>query len=158
MKPNSEPRIAFFAGSFDPFTAGHASVVDRALPLFDKIVIGIGVNAAKSADADTERRADAIRRLYAGTGGRVEVLVFSGSLAVEAARRAGARWLLRGVRSVKDFEYERDMADINRRLAGIETILMPALPELGAVSSSLVRELSAYGCDVTPFLPHNPGL
>ena len=143
---------AFFAGSFNPFTKGHASVVDRALTVFDSVVIAIGVNANKAHDAaDTERRLRDIAALYDGDP-RVSVISF-GTLAVDAARAAGATVLLRGVRSVADFEYERAMADINRRLSGLETVLMYALPEHEALSSSVVRELQSYGVDTTPFLP-----
>ena len=127
-------RTAFFAGSFNPFTVGHASVVERALPLFDRIIIGVGVNALK-ADADADARVEAIRRLY---------------------RDCGAGFLLRGVRSVRDFEYERDLADINRKLSGLETIIIYTLPEHAAISSSVVRELQAYGHDVSSFLPQAP--
>ncbi len=148
---NTEQRIAFFAGSFDPFTIGHASVVDRALRLFDAIVIGIGINSLKTTAVEAERRALAIIRIYEDNP-RVKVCTFD-DLTVDAARRAGACCLLRGVRSVKDFEYERDMADINRRLSGLETVLIYSLPEHSAVSSSVVRELRLYGKDVTQYLP-----
>ena len=150
-KPPTGVRTAFFAGSFDPFTAGHASVVSRALPLFDRIIIGIGVNAQKTTDEDRSARVGAIARIYASEP-RVEVMAYSG-LTVDAAADCGACCLLRGVRSVKDFEYERDMADINRQLSGLETVLIYSLPEHSALSSSVVRELQAYGKDVTAFLP-----
>ena len=94
----------------------------------------------------------AIAGLYAGDG-RVEVMSYSGELTADLARRIVAGWLLRGVRSVRDFEYERDMADLNRRLSGIETVVLFSLPEHGAVSSSAVREIASYGGDVAPFLP-----
>lgn len=149
-----EPRIALFAGSFDPFTVGHASIVERALPLFDCIVIAVGVNAAKVSDADATGRVRAIERLYAALPpGKVKVVCYSGILTAQLAAQVGAKWLLRGVRSVRDFEYERDLADLNRRIAGLETVLLPALPEMAAVSSSAVRELQSYGADVTSFLP-----
>ncbi len=148
------PRVALFAGTFDPFTAGHASVVERALLLFDKIVIAVGINAAKTSEADASGRVRSIEAVYAALPpGRVEVVCYSGMLTVQLATQVGARWLLRGIRSVKDFEYEREMADINRKLSGLETILLFTLPELAAVSSSAVRELSAYGADVSAFLP-----
>ncbi len=153
ISSDSPARVALFAGSFDPFTAGHASVVDRALPLFDRLVIAVGINADKTSAASAADRLAAIRAVYDGDP-RVEVIACSGELTVDLARRIGARWLLRGVRSVRDFEYERDMADLNRRLSGIETLILFSLPEHGAVSSSAVRELASYGCDVTPFLPH----
>ena len=145
------PRVALFAGSFDPFTVGHASIVERAMPLFDRIIVAIGVNAAKPCHQTVADRLEAIRRLYPAE--KVEVVAYENELTVDLAKRLGAGWLLRGVRSVKDFEYERDMADVNRRLSGIETVLLYSLPELSAVSSSIVRELQSYGRDVDEFLP-----
>lgn len=144
--------IAFFAGSFDPFTIGHASVVERALNLFDAVVIGIGINPLKTSSVESERRAKSIVNLYESKP-RVTVHTYTG-LTTDAAREVGASCLLRGVRSVKDFEYERDMAEINRQLSGLETVLLYCLPEYAAVSSSVVRELQAFGKDVDRFLPH----
>lgn len=147
-------RTALFAGSFDPFTVGHASVVERALPLFDKIIIAVGINASKPGSTPPERRVEAIQRIYASLpAGRVTVIAYEGELTVDLAARTGARWLLRGVRSVKDFEYERDLADINRKLSGLETILLYTEPQYAAVSSSVVRELAAYGREISDFLP-----
>ena len=143
---------AFFAGSFNPFTRGHASIVARALPLFDSSIIGIGVNAEKPDSADEgESRAEAIRALYAEEP-RVRVVVYD-TLTVDAARRAGATVLLRGVRSIADFEYERTMAALNRRIGDMEPLLLFAEPDLECVSSSIVRELQSYGRDVSDFLP-----
>lgn len=144
-------RIAYFAGSFDPFTIGHQSIVDRAMGLFDLIVIGVGVNGAKRSRQTPQERVEAIRALYAQEP-RVAVESYEG-LTVEAARRAGAQYLLRGVRSVADFEYERQLADINRNISSLESVLLLALPEYGSVSSSMVRELESYGVDVSRFLP-----
>lgn len=151
--PSGGKRVALFAGSFDPFTIGHKSIVDRALNLFDMVVIGLGVNTAKSPWIPLEERLSAIREVYAGQP-RVTVESFSG-LASDFARQCGAGYLLRGVRSVADFEYERNMADANRMITGgaIETILIPALPELAAVSSSLVRELARFGAPYRQFIP-----
>lgn len=147
-------RVALFAGSFNPFTTGHASVVERALPLFDRIIIAIGVNAGKPSETSVQERVDTIASLYRNLPpGQVEVVAYHDELTVDIAARLGAGWLLRGVRSVKDFEYERDLADINRKLSGIETLLLYTLPELSAVSSSMVRELKSYGHDVSTFLP-----
>ncbi len=148
----SDKRVALFAGSFNPFTIGHASIVERGLQLFDRVVIGIGVNADKpTSGAEAAERAEALQKLYADEP-RVGVMTYSG-LTVDAAATIDAKFLLRGVRSVRDFEYERDLADVNRRLSGIETVLLYALPELSAISSSVVRELKSYGKDVTPYLP-----
>lgn len=145
------PRTALFAGSFDPFTVGHQSIVDRALALFDEIVIGIGVNPAKKPWHTPQQREEAIRALYRGEP-RVRVMQFTG-LTVDAARRCGAQFLLRGVRSVADFEYERQLAEINRNLSGLESVLIYALPHLASISSSMVRELASHGVDITPYLP-----
>lgn len=144
-------RIALFAGSFDPFTIGHKSIVDRGLEIFDGIVIGVGINRAKKPWIPAEKRVADIRRLYDGDP-RVRVETFTG-LTVEAARNFGAKFLLRGVRTVADFEFERQLADINRNLSGIESVLIYALPELASVSSSMVRELASYGVDITPYVP-----
>lgn len=144
-------RIAIFPGSFDPFTIGHHSIVERALPLFDKIVVAVGMNSKKHSFLSEIDRLDAIRRLYADEP-RVEVIAYSG-LTVEAAEQCGARYILRGVRTVKDFEYEKTLADINRKIAGLETVLLYTLPEYGSISSSIVRELISLGRDVTDLLP-----
>lgn len=146
----AECRTAVFAGSFNPFTAGHADIVERGLALFDRIIVAVGINAAKGIEGHAAA-ADAIRALYRDEP-RVEVALYEG-LTVDFARAAGAAALLRGVRSVRDFEYERDMADVNMRLAGIDTVILFSRPELAAVSASLVRELAAYGADTSPFLP-----
>ena len=143
--------IAIFPGSFDPFTIGHHSIVERALPLFDKIVVAVGMNSKKQSFLPEIDRLDAIRRLYADEP-RVEVIAYSG-LTVEAAEQCGARYILRGVRTVKDFEYEKTLADINRKIAGLETVLLYTLPEYGSISSSIVRELISLGRDVTDLLP-----
>jgi pantetheine-phosphate adenylyltransferase len=140
-----------FVGSFDPFTIGHASVVRRVLPLFDEVVIGVGHNISKNSIQTPEERVSDIRRLYADEK-KIRVVEYDG-LTVDLARQVGAAFLIKGVRSVKDFEYERDQADINRMLTGIETILIMSEPHLAAVSSSLVRELKALGKDITPFVP-----
>lgn len=144
-------KTAIFTGTFDPFTIGHASVVGRVLPLFDKIVVGVAVSKLKNTEQDIERRVAAIARLYAHEP-RVTVEAYS-DLTVDLARRHHACCIVRGIRSVKDFEYEREQADINRRLGGVETLLLFADPQLASISSSLVRELEFFGKDVSAFLP-----
>ncbi len=146
-------KIALFPGSFNPFTVGHKSVVDRALGLFDRIIIAIGVNENKSDGEpdDLPERIRAIANLYADEPA-VEVYSYEG-LTVDFAEAMGAGWLLRGVRTVKDFEYESNMADINRRISGIETLLLFTLPEHACISSSMVRELSHFGVDTSQFIP-----
>ena len=145
------PRVGLFTGSFDPFTIGHDDIVRRTLPLFDKLVVGVGVNTGKIAMLGVEDRVAAIRRVYADEP-RVEVVAYD-DLTADLARRVGARYVVRGVRSVKDFEYERDMADLNRRLGALETILIMAKPEYAAISSSAARELLRFGKDISWMLP-----
>lgn len=145
-------RIGIFVGTFDPFTIGHASIVRRALPLFDRLIIGVvGDNVNKSHMRPVEERLRAIAALYQGQP-TVEVKPYFG-LAMDFARNEGARFIVKGVRSVADFEYEQQQADLNRRLGGIETILLYTEPELTSISSSAVRELSHFGVDVSQFLP-----
>lgn len=142
-------RTALYAGSFNPFTKGHLSILRRGLELFDRVVVMIGVNAGKPAvGVDAAGLAE---RLAALGLENVEVMEWSG-LTVDAAREVGARWLLRGVRSVADYEYERNLADINRKISGIDTVILFAEPSLSMISSSMVRELSHYGHDVSEFV------
>lgn len=151
---NQKERIGIFVGSFDPFTIGHDSVVKRALPLFDHIVIGVGVNSQKSHMLSEAERIEAITKLYANEP-KISVKVFH-DLAVDFAKREGATYMIKGVRSVKDFEYEREQADINSHISGIDTIFLFTEPQLASVSSSMVRELLRYGRDVKEFLPVAP--
>ena len=144
-------RIAIFPGSFDPFTIGHASIVRRGLEMFDKIVIGVGYNANKSSFLTPEERVAAIEKVYASES-RVKVVAYD-NLTADLARREQARFVLRGIRSVKDFEYERDIAGINHRLSGVETVLLFTEPHYADISSTIVRELLAFGKDVSEFLP-----
>lgn len=147
--PNT--RIAIFPGSFDPFTIGHASIVKRGLPLFDRIVIGVGVNESKRTLYGSDERVEQIRALYADEP-RVAVEAYTG-LTIDFAKHMGASFILRGLRSVKDFEYERDIATMNQRLSGIETVLLFTEPEYSSISSSVVRELIHYHKDVSAFVP-----
>ena len=142
---------AVFPGSFDPFTLGHHSIVKRALSFMDEVIVGIGINEDKRSLIPVEKRVDMIRRLYADEP-RVKVEAYSG-LTVDFAREQAAEFIIRGIRTVKDFEYEEGIADINRKLTGIETIFLFTEPELASVSSSVVRELLHYGKDVSMFLP-----
>ena len=145
-------KVGIFVGSFNPFTIGHDSIVTRALPLFDRLVIGVvGDQVHKPDMPSAEERINAIRELYKNEP-RIEVKPYYG-LAVDFAKAEGAHFIVKGVRSVKDFEYEREQADINRQLAGIETILLYSEPQLSSVSSSMVRELQHFGVDITPYLP-----
>ena len=140
-----------FPGSFDPFTLGHDDIVRRALTLFDEVVVAIGYNEQKSGWKSVEERIASIRKLYEDEP-RVRVESYTG-LTVDFAKEQGITAIIRGVRTTKDFEYELQMADMNRRLTGIETILLPASPEFASLSSSLVRELARFGRDISTFLP-----
>jgi pantetheine-phosphate adenylyltransferase len=145
-------KTGVFVGSFDPFTIGHDNIVRRALPLFDRLVIGVvGDNVHKPGMRPAVERMQSIRQLYADCP-TIEVKPYYG-LAVDFAREQSAAFIVKGVRSVKDFEYEREQADINRRISGVETLLLFAEPELASISSTMVRELQHFGADVTSFLP-----
>ncbi len=144
-------RRALFAGTFNPFTIGHADIVKRGLEIFDEVVIAIGENQDKPS-ADISERVEAIRTIYKDDA-RVRVAVYH-SLTVDFAREIDACALLRGVRSMTDFEYERQLADANRALSGIETVALFTRPELSHVSSSLVRDLKKHGADVFAFVAH----
>lgn len=152
MSRNHEERTALYAGSFDPFTIGHASVVARGLDLFDRVVIAIGHNADKpDSGARAAQRALHIAAMYEGHD-RVKVVTYD-TLTAAAAVKYGARWLLRGLRNATDLDYEMPLADVNRRLEGLETVFLPSLPQHMSISSSMVRDLQRYGCDVSQYLP-----
>lgn len=144
-------KTAIFPGSFDPFTVGHQDIVRRALPLFDRIVIGVGVNAQKTPLFSPEERVEMIRKAFTDEP-RITVRTYS-NLTVDFAREEGAEFMLRGVRSTIDFEYEKAFAEANKQLSGLETVLMLTKPEYEHISSSLVRDLYSYGKDITPYLP-----
>lgn len=147
---STDSRRALFPGSFNPFTRGHADIVERALAIFDRVIIAVGVNASKPL-AEVEKVLEPIQNIYADND-RVVVEAYTG-LTADHARLRGVCAIVRGVRSLKDYEYERDMADINRQLSGIETVILFSRPEMGALSSSLLRELRSYGHDITSYLP-----
>jgi pantetheine-phosphate adenylyltransferase len=145
-------KIAVFPGSFDPFTIGHESVLKRALPLFDKIIVMLGVNDAKKGFFKIEDRKKMIEGLFADEP-KVEVAIYNG-LTIEFCKEVGAKYLLRGLRTAADFEYERAIAQINKKMYhDIETIFMLTVPEHTPINSSVVREILKYGGDVTPFIP-----
>ena len=139
-------------GTFDPFTLGHDSIVQRALPLFDNLVIGVGVNPDKHTMLSAAERVQRIADLYADISA-VSVMAFEG-LTIDLAKQVGAHYIIKGVRSVTDFEYERAQADFNRRMGGVETLLLYAEPQLESLSSSMVRTLQAFGRSTDEYLPH----
>lgn len=152
MNKTDNRRIALFPGSFNPFTFGHKSIVDRALRLFDRVIVAVGYNPSKESDCRTvEERMAAIRRVYPEMT-EVEVASYS-CLTADFVGQVGACAIVRGVRNTVDFEYERSIADINRQLCGVDTVLLYTLPEMESVSSSMVRELAHFGHDVSRFLP-----
>lgn len=140
-----------FPGSFDPFTIGHANLVERAVRLFDEVIIAVGYNEQKKGWLPVEERVRALREYYSAMP-QVRVESYTG-LTVDFAQSQGARFILRGVRSVKDYEYELGIADINARLADVETVVLLADPTISGISSSVVRELHRFGRDITPWLP-----
>jgi pantetheine-phosphate adenylyltransferase len=144
-------RIAVFPGTFDPFTIGHESLVRRGLQLMDKIIIAIGVNESKKSYFSLQQRIEMISELYKDEP-RVSVQSYD-TLTIEFAEKVGARYILRGIRSVIDFEYEKTIADMNRTISGIETFVLFTEPALTHISSSHVRELLRYGHDITGFIP-----
>lgn len=144
-------KIGVFTGSFDPFTIGHDDIVKRALPLFDQIVIGIGVNERKQYRQTKEERVSTIAKVYANEP-KIVVKAYS-DLTVDFAKRENASYIIKGIRSIKDFEYEREQAEINRMIGGVETLLLYADPKLASISSSMVRELEHFGRSIDEFLP-----
>lgn len=157
-------KIGIFTGTFDPFTIGHQNIAERALPMFDKLVIAVAMSKLKHATEEISQRVESIKKVFpqectelideqdASKGYRMEVVAYD-DLTIDLAHRMGAQFLVRGVRSVKDFEYEREQADINKQLGGVETILLFSDPRYSSISSTLVRELRFFGRNVDEFLP-----
>jgi pantetheine-phosphate adenylyltransferase len=151
---NNTPKIALFPGSFDPFTVGHESVVRRALKIFDKIIIAIGFNTAKSAYFPLDKRIEWIKRVFADTD-RVEVHSYKG-LTVDYCKKVGAGFILRGLRTAADFEYERAIAQVNKSMyPDIETVFLLTLPQHTPINSTIIREIIKQGGDASQFLPSN---
>ncbi len=145
-------KIALFPGSFDPFTVGHESVVKRALPLFDKIIIGLGINQDKKSFFPLEKRIEWIRKLFKDEP-KIEVMTYQG-LTVDFCNEVGANYLLRGLRTSADFEFERAIGQTNKMIhPDIETVFILTKPEHTFISSSIVRDVYKHGGDVKPFMP-----
>lgn len=144
---------AIFPGTFDPFTIGHYSIVMRGLGLFDEIIIAVGVNQSKKTLFDVEKRLDIIRQTFKDEP-RVKVMSYN-SLTVDFALSVEASYILRGIRSVSDFEYEHTIANTNRTLSGVETVILFTESEYSFISSTIIRDLISYRKDVSAFLPPN---
>jgi len=147
-------RIAIFPGSFDPFHIGHESIVRRALPLFDKIIIMIGYNVNKKSFFDIEKRMKWINQVFSGID-KVEVRIHDG-LTVDFCKEVGAAYILRGLRTSADFEYERAIAQVNKKMhPEIETVFLLTLPEHTPINATIIRDIVLHGGDASQFLPKN---
>lgn len=141
-----------FPGSFDPVTKGHESIVQRALPLFDSIIVAIGNNSTKSYMYHLEKRKKWLQQTFAGSS-KIKVVDYS-SLTIDLCRKHGAKFILRGLRSAADYEYEANIAKMNRLMEpSIETVFMLALPEFSGIHSTIIREIIKHGGDVKQFIP-----
>lgn len=144
--------ICLFPGTFDPVTLGHVDIIDRSLNLFDKVIVGIGKNTSKVPMYSEEKRLEWLKDIYRDNP-KVESLIYEG-LTADCCKRVGAKFILRGIRYVNDFEYEKAIADMNRSLdSSIETIFLTCLPKYTSVASTLVRDVIRNGGDVSQFLP-----
>jgi len=144
-------RIAVFPGSFDPVTIGHVSIVERALPLFDRIVMALGTNTTKKYMFSHEQRLAWLQAAFVGHK-QVEAMAYEG-LTADLCRKLRARYIVRGLRNSTDHGNERSIALMNRALSGVETVFLPSLPEHAHISSTIVRELIANKADVSAFVP-----
>jgi pantetheine-phosphate adenylyltransferase len=145
-------RICLFPGTFDPLTLGHVDIIDRSLPLFDKVVVGIGLNASKAVMFSPEQRLQWIKEIYKDEP-KVEGAIYEG-LTVNYCKMINAKFILRGIRYVSDFEYEKTIADANRTLdKSIETIFLTGEPKYTSVASTIVRDIIRNNGDASHFLP-----
>ena len=149
-------RICLFPGTFDPVTLGHIDIIDRALPLFDKFIVGIGRNSSKEPMFSEEKRLSWLKEIYKDNQ-KVDAIAYDG-LTVDCCKTVGANFILRGIRYVNDFEYEKAIADMNRSLDhNIETVFLTCLPQYTSIASTLVRDVIRNGGDVCQFLPKEVG-
>ncbi|RZK54292.1 MAG: pantetheine-phosphate adenylyltransferase [Pedobacter sp.] len=145
-------KIALFPGSFDPITIAHVDILKRALPLFDKVVVGIGLNSSKQNFISAEKREEIVRTIFASAD-NIDVQLYEG-LTVDFCKKINAKYMIRGIRSASDFEYERAIAQINQTMMPeAETILLLSKPEYSAISSTIVRDILRNNGDVSPFVP-----
>ena len=145
-------KIALFPGSFDPITIAHVDILKRALPLFDRVVVGIGLNSSKQNFLSAEKREEIVKSIFTSYT-NVDVQLYEG-LTVDFRRKIDAKFMVRGIRSASDFEYERAIAQINQTMMpDVETILLLSKPEYSAISSTIVRDILRNNGDVSPFVP-----
>lgn len=145
-------KIALFPGSFDPITIAHVDIVKRSLPLFDKIVVGIGLNSSKQNFLSAEKREEIVKSIFVNDT-NVEIQTYQG-LTIDFAKKIGATYMVRGIRSAADFEYERAIAQINKTMMpDVETIILLSRPEYSAISSTIVRDILRNNGDVSQFVP-----
>ena len=145
-------RICLFPGTFDPLTLGHVDIINRALPLFDKIIVGIGLNTTKAPMFSPEQRLKWVKEIYKDEE-RVDASIYEG-LTIDFCQKIGANFILRGIRYVSDFEYEKTIADANRTLdKSIETVFLTCEPKYTSVASTIVRDIIRNGGDASHFLP-----
>lgn len=145
-------KIALFPGSFDPITIAHVDILERALPLFDKIIVGIGLNSAKQNFLSAATREEILQQIFISQS-KVEIQLYEG-LTIDFAKKIGASHMVRGIRSASDFEYERAIAQINQTMMpDIETILLLSKPEYSAISSTIVRDILRNHGDISQFVP-----
>ncbi|MES2808277.1 MAG: pantetheine-phosphate adenylyltransferase [Bacteroidota bacterium] len=145
-------KIALFPGSFDPVTKAHVDIVKRSVGLFDKIYIGIGANSTKAGFLSVEKREQMLRAVFE-TEPKIHIVAYDG-LTVNFCKSIGANYMIRGIRTVSDFEYEKGIAQMNHSLApDIESIFIVSKPGYSSVSSTIVREILKYNGDVSQFIP-----
>ena len=145
-------RVGFYAGSFDPFTNGHLNIVKKASKLFDKVIVGMGVNPKKNRSFDKIQMKDAINTLFKNEGLlNCECVIYDG-LTVDVAKKYGTTYLIRGIRNGMDYDFEENLALVNEEISGLDTLYLRA-GEFGAISSSMVKELLYYGKDASKYLP-----
>jgi len=150
-------KIAIFPGSFDPITNGHESIIKRALPLFDELVVAVGVNAEKTDFFSVNNRIDWIEKVFANYP-QVKVMKYEG-LTIDLCKRLNANYILRGLRTSADFEFERSIGQINKKLfPNIETVFFLTLPEHTSINSSIVRDIVRHGGDASEFVPNEVDL
>jgi pantetheine-phosphate adenylyltransferase len=147
-----DKRIAVFPGSFDPITNGHVDILKRGLPLFEEIIVGIGDNTSKKYFFSVDQRETFIKKVF-GSESRIKVMRYGG-LTVDFCKQQNANFILRGLRTSADFEFERAIAQNNRAMSGIETVFIVAAPELSHISSTIVRDILNFKGDASKFVPN----